>query len=105
MLRRPHLLVLDEATSAIDVEGEHAILGRLLRVRPRSAIVTIAHRVESLRHYERVLLFDGRRLVSDRSSIACTPGDGDRNGISVTPACEHLSEYYGPSGFAARHIF
>jgi ABC-type multidrug transport system fused ATPase/permease subunit len=42
MLRRPHLLVLDEATSAIDVEREQAILERLLRVTPRSTIVTIA---------------------------------------------------------------
>jgi ABC-type uncharacterized transport system fused permease/ATPase subunit len=39
---RPHLLVLDEATSAIDVEREQAILERLLRVTPRSTIVTIA---------------------------------------------------------------
>jgi ABC-type bacteriocin/lantibiotic exporter with double-glycine peptidase domain len=50
MLRRPHLLVLDEATRAIDVEGEHAILERLLRVTPRPTIV--AHRLESLRHCE-----------------------------------------------------
>ena len=30
MLRRPSILVLDEATSAIDVEGEQAILEQYL---------------------------------------------------------------------------
>jgi ATP-binding cassette subfamily C protein len=65
MLRRPHLLVLDEATSAIDVESERAIFERLLRGTPRPTIVMIAHRLESLRHCERVLHFEGGRLVSD----------------------------------------
>jgi ABC-type uncharacterized transport system fused permease/ATPase subunit len=55
--RRPHLLVLDEATSAIDVEGEQAILERLLQASPRPTIVMIAHRLESLRNCQRILRF------------------------------------------------
>jgi len=70
MLRRPHLLVLDEATSAIDIEGEDALLKRLLEATPRPTIVMIAHRLESLRHCQRALLFEGGRLVSDGSSSA-----------------------------------
>jgi ATP-binding cassette subfamily C protein len=48
VLRKPRLLVLDEATSAIDVTGEHAIIGRLRALSPRPTIVLIAHRAESL---------------------------------------------------------
>ena len=48
VLRKPRLLVLDEATSAIDVTGEHAIIGRLRVLSPRPTIVLIAHRAESL---------------------------------------------------------
>jgi ATP-binding cassette subfamily C protein len=70
MLRRPHLLVLDEATSAIDVEGEHALFERLLRVTPRPTILMIAHRLESLRHCQRVLQFEGGKLVSDGNHCA-----------------------------------
>ena len=65
MLRRPHLLVLDEATSAIDIEGENVLIERLLRASPRPTIIMIAHRLESLRHCEHVLIFEGGRLVSD----------------------------------------
>jgi ABC-type multidrug transport system fused ATPase/permease subunit len=65
LLRHPRLLVLDEATSALDIEGEHALLDRLLQLVPRPTIVMIAHRHESLRHCQRVLVFEGSRLVSD----------------------------------------
>ena len=73
MLRRPHLLVLDEATSAIDIEGENALLDRLLRATPRPTIVMIAHRIESLRHCQRVLLFDRGTVVSEGRSNNAFP--------------------------------
>lgn len=61
ILRHPRLLVLDEATSAIDVASERDILQRLRALAPRPAIVVIAHRAESLALCERVLRFaDGR---------------------------------------------
>jgi ATP-binding cassette, subfamily C, bacterial len=66
MLRRPRLLVLDEGTSGIDIEGESIVLERLLRqATPRPTIVMIAHRLESLRHCERVLVFEGGKVVSE----------------------------------------
>jgi ABC-type multidrug transport system fused ATPase/permease subunit len=64
MLRRPRLLVLDEAASAIDIEGEHELLERLLRTTPRLTIVMIAHRLESLRHCQRVIVFERGRIIS-----------------------------------------
>jgi ATP-binding cassette subfamily C protein len=65
LLRRPRLLVLDEATSAIDIEGERALHARLLEARRGLTIVVIAHRPESLDRCERVLCLQNGRLVSD----------------------------------------
>jgi ATP-binding cassette subfamily C protein len=65
MLRRPRLLVLDEATSAIDLDGEYELLKQLLRSTPRPTIVMIAHRPESLRHCDRVLVLEEGTIVSD----------------------------------------
>ncbi len=63
LLRRPRLLLLDEATNAIDIAGEAELLERLRALDPRPMIVLIAHRSESLAHCERVLRMDAGRLV------------------------------------------
>ena len=60
LLRKPRLLILDEATNAIDVRGEQLLLKRLIALKPRPTIVMIAHRAESLSLCDRVItLKDG----------------------------------------------
>jgi ABC-type multidrug transport system fused ATPase/permease subunit len=71
MLRRARLLVLDEATSAIDVEAERDILRRLLGLNPRPSIVMVAHRRESLGLCDRLLLFENGKATYRE------PGMGD----------------------------
>ncbi|TCT08087.1 ATP-binding cassette domain-containing protein [Aquabacter spiritensis] len=66
LLRDPDLLILDEATSAIDVVGEQAVLCRLRALTPRPAIVIVAHRTESLAACDRLIEIVDGRLVSDR---------------------------------------
>ena len=65
ILRKPRLLVLDEATGAIDVAGERKILEGLRRLRPRPTIVIVAHRAESLALCERVFRFEAGRCVEE----------------------------------------
>ncbi len=66
LLRRPAILILDEATGAIDIAGERGILGRLRSLDPRPTIVMIAHRGESLAHCDRILTLADGRLADDR---------------------------------------
>ena len=56
ILRRPRLLILDEATNAIDIPGERLLLKRLAALKPRPTIVMIAHRSESLDLCEQVIV-------------------------------------------------
>jgi ATP-binding cassette subfamily C protein len=65
LLRKPRLVVLDEATSAIDIPGERVVLGKLVALAWRPTIVLIAHRVESLALCTRVLEMSEGRFVSD----------------------------------------
>jgi ATP-binding cassette subfamily C protein len=62
VLRKPRLLILDEATSAIDIAGEREVIGRFLKI---PTIVMIAHRAESLALCDRVLRLEAGRFVSD----------------------------------------
>jgi ATP-binding cassette subfamily C protein len=59
ILRRPRLFLLDEATNAIDVPGEEAILRKLAVLRPEVTILMVAHRAESLRFCDEILAFPG----------------------------------------------
>lgn len=65
LIREPVLLVLDEATNAIDIAGERAILERLARLNPRPTIVMVAHREQSLALCERIVTLDHGRIVAD----------------------------------------
>jgi ATP-binding cassette subfamily C protein len=67
LLRRPRLLVLDEATNAIDIEGERAILERLSSAADRPTIVMIAHRQSSLDLCETLVELQNGRIVSNRA--------------------------------------
>ncbi|MEI9805525.1 MAG: ATP-binding cassette domain-containing protein [Pseudolabrys sp.] len=64
ILRKPRLMVLDEATSAIDVAGELEIFMRLRALIPRPAIVIVAHRAESLALCGRVIEFTAGNCVN-----------------------------------------
>jgi ATP-binding cassette subfamily C protein len=57
LLREPRLLILDEATSAIDSNGERDVLVRLRDMSKRPTIVLIAHRTENLSICDRVITF------------------------------------------------
>ena len=74
LLRAPTILILDEATNAIDVAGEYAILSRLRALDPRPTIVLIAHRAESLALCDRILTFAAGRLVKDENRQIAPPG-------------------------------
>lgn len=65
LLRRPELIILDEATNAIDVAGEAAILAVLAALDPRPTIVVVAHRTETLAWCGRLLRFEAGRLIAD----------------------------------------
>jgi putative ABC transport system ATP-binding protein len=62
-LGNPGLLVLDEATSAVDAETERALAGALARVSKGRTTISIAHRLSTAEHADVVLVFDEGRIV------------------------------------------
>jgi ATP-binding cassette subfamily C protein len=55
LLRRPSLLILDEATAALDPESEGKLLERLKAIEPRPAALIVAHRGSTLAHCDSVV--------------------------------------------------
>jgi ATP-binding cassette subfamily C protein len=63
LYRDPDVLVLDEATSALDVETEQEVINVLAALAGRLTIVTIAHRLSTVKRCDNVLFLDGGRLA------------------------------------------
>jgi subfamily B ATP-binding cassette protein MsbA len=65
VLKRPHVLVLDEALSGLDVDSETRVREALATALPGTTILAITHRVSSLRATDRVVILEGGRVVWD----------------------------------------
>jgi len=63
LLRDPALLVLDEATSAVDNETEAAIQRSLADVAARTTALVVAHRLSTVRHADRIWVLEAGRIV------------------------------------------
>jgi ABC-type multidrug transport system fused ATPase/permease subunit len=63
LLRRPRLLLLDDATSAVDARVERAILDGL-RGSVAATTLVVAHRVSTIALADRVMLLDGGRIAA-----------------------------------------
>jgi ATP-binding cassette subfamily B protein len=61
----PGLLILDEATSAVDPATERRITEALRRLSAGRTTVTIAHRLSTAEHSDRVLVFDAGQIVEE----------------------------------------
>lgn len=61
---RPRLLVLDEATSALDSETEQAISSTIQSLEGDVTTITIAHRLATIRHVDKVAFLDHGFLIA-----------------------------------------
>jgi ATP-binding cassette subfamily B protein len=62
VLKRPRLLVMDEATSSIDTETERRIQQALTRVLSGRTSFVIAHRLSTIRAADRILVIEDGRI-------------------------------------------
>jgi len=61
------ILLLDEATAALDSESEEAIREALARLMRGRTVVAIAHRLATLRSFDRVVVLKAGRIIEDGS--------------------------------------
>jgi len=65
MLKNAPILILDEATSALDSVTEHLIQESLWNLMHGKTSLVIAHRLSTLLHMDRILVFDQGEIVED----------------------------------------
>lgn len=67
ILKNAPILVLDEATSALDSVTEQAIQETLEHEMVGKTVVVVAHRLSTIAHLDRILVFESGRVVEDGS--------------------------------------
>ncbi|MER6841296.1 ABC transporter ATP-binding protein [Streptomyces platensis] len=65
LLADPAVLILDEATSSLDIPGECAVQRAMDTVLEGRTALVIAHRLSTVEIADRVLVMDGGRIVED----------------------------------------
>ncbi len=67
LARNPQILILDEATSAVDAESEQLIQQSLQELRGKMTIIIIAHRPSTIMHTDNLFVLQNGRIVEDGS--------------------------------------
>jgi len=63
LLRRPAILILDDALASVDTYTEERILGGLSSYAETATTILISHRVSTVRHADRIAVLDKGRIV------------------------------------------
>lgn len=63
VLRKARILVLDEATSAMDTESERLVQQSVDALSKQCTVVTVAHRLSTIQNADRIFVLDDGRLV------------------------------------------
>ncbi|KAF4341222.1 multidrug resistance [Fusarium beomiforme] len=63
IIRRPSILILDEATSAIDVRGERIVQAALDRASKNRTTIVIAHRLSTIKKADRIVVLRKGQVV------------------------------------------
>ena len=63
ILRKPKLLILDEATANIDTETEGYIQSSLDKIRQESTLVVIAHRLSTIKNADKIYVLHKGRVI------------------------------------------
>jgi ATP-binding cassette, subfamily B, bacterial len=76
LLAEPRILILDEATSSIDVRTERQIERALERLLIGRTAIVIAHRLSTIRRAARIVVLEGGRIVESGTHEELIDGNG-----------------------------
>ncbi|NMM54205.1 ABC transporter ATP-binding protein [Paenibacillus aquistagni] len=98
LLNDPKILILDDATSAVDMETEHEIQEGFKEVMRGRTVFIIAHRISSLREADEILVLDKGRVVQRGTHEQLTQVPGTYQDIYHIQYADYLEGKAGQQG-------
>lgn len=83
-LKNPPILIMDEATSALDNESEFQVARSLEELAKGRTTITIAHRLSSIRHSDRILVLTEKGIVEEGTHESLLAAGGIYHHFYVT---------------------
>ncbi|MGV3498673.1 MAG: ATP-binding cassette domain-containing protein, partial [Hydrogenophaga sp.] len=83
MLKDAPILILDEATAALDNESERLVQNALQKLMPDRTTLVIAHRLSTIEHADQVLVLDHGRLVEQGTHAELVARGGVYAGLAA----------------------
>jgi ATP-binding cassette subfamily B protein len=91
-LKDAPILLLDEATAALDSESEEAIREALARLMRGRTVIAIAHRLATLRNFDRVVMLQSGKIIEDGKPDHLMQGEGPYREL-VTQEMSRLAQH------------
>jgi len=91
-LKDAPIVLLDEATASLDSESEEAIREALSRLMRGRTVIAIAHRLATLRNFDRVVVLKAGRIIEDGSPDRLMQGQGPYREL-VTQELSRLAKF------------
>ncbi len=76
LIREPHILILDDALSAVDTNTESQILGHLRRHYGQRTVVIVSHRISAVQDADLILVLDEGRIIERGTHDQLIRGEG-----------------------------
>lgn len=92
LLKNPKILILDDATSAVDMETEQEIQAGFQEVMAGRTTFIIAHRISSLRHADEILVLDEGRVVQRGKHTDLINVEGPYQDVYRIQYADHLEK-------------
>lgn len=98
LLKNPKILILDDATSAVDMETEHEIQAGFQEVMKGRTTFIIAHRISSLRHADEILVLDEGKVVQRGRHDELIAVPGPYQDVYHIQYADHIARMNGDAG-------
>ncbi|GME25879.1 P-loop containing nucleoside triphosphate hydrolase protein [Neofusicoccum parvum] len=96
IIKKPRIIILDEATSAIDVKSERVVQAALDRVTLNRTTITIAHRLSTIKRADHIIVLQNGRAVEQGTHQSLISNTSGVYSALVRAQSLHLSSGEGP---------
>jgi ATP-binding cassette subfamily B protein len=76
LLRKPSVLILDEATSGLDSETESLVTQAVRSFVPQATVIVVSHRLATVRQADKIYVLDGGTIVQSGTHLELSRGEG-----------------------------